>query len=95
MTSNPLNPVNIEEFLGAEEDSAAILPEDSFDNFIPVTTSKYSKALLREKEDKEVEVLNDRRNVEEEEDDFEEDIYEEEEYTDKEDLSEDGDGESL
>jgi hypothetical protein len=66
-----------------------------FDNFIPVTTSKYSKALLREKEDKEVEVLNDRRNVEEEEEDFEEDIYEEEEYTNKEDLSEDGDGESL
>ena len=95
MTSNPLNPVNIEEFLGSEEDSASILPEDSFDNFIPITASKYSKALLREKEDKEVELLNDKKIIEEEEEEFDDDVYEEEEYVKKEDLSEDGDGESL
>jgi hypothetical protein len=95
MTSNPLNPVNIEEFLGSEEDSASILPEDSFDNFIPITASKYSKALLREKEDKEVELLNDKKIIEEEEEEFDDDVYEEEEYVKKEDLTEDGDGESL
>ena len=50
MYANPLNPVNIEEFVGAEEEAIS-LPEDSFEAFVPVSTSKYSKALLREAED--------------------------------------------
>jgi 4-hydroxythreonine-4-phosphate dehydrogenase len=50
MFANPLNPVNIEEFVGSEEETIS-LPEDSFEAFVPVSTSKYSKALLREAED--------------------------------------------
>jgi len=69
MYANPLNPVNIEDFVGSEEETLS-LPEDSFEAFVPVSTSKYSKALLREAEDDLKEPITAKvRTVEEEEDD--------------------------
>jgi hypothetical protein len=70
MYANPLNPVNIEEFVGAEEEAIS-LPEDSFEAFVPVSTSKYSKALLREAEDDQKEPISKKVQVVEE--DLEED----------------------
>ena len=72
MYANPLNPVNIEEFVGAEEEAIS-LPEDSFEAFVPVSTSKYSKALLREAEDDQKEPVNKKVQVVEEdtEEDYE------------------------
>jgi 4-hydroxythreonine-4-phosphate dehydrogenase len=69
MYANPLNPVNIEDFVGSEEETLS-LPEDSFEAFVPVSTSKYSKALMREAEDDLKEPITAKvRTVEEEEDD--------------------------
>lgn len=70
MYANPLNPVNIEEFVGAEEEAIS-LPEDSFEAFVPVSTSKYNKALLREAEDDQKEPISKKVQVVEE--DLEED----------------------
>ncbi len=73
MYANPLNPVNIEEFVGAEEEAIS-LPEDSFEAFVPVSTSKYSKALLREAEDDQKEPISKKVQIVEEdtEEDYEE-----------------------
>jgi 4-hydroxythreonine-4-phosphate dehydrogenase len=69
MYANPLNPVNIEDFVGSEEETLS-LPEDSFEAFVPVSTSKYSKALMREAEDDLKEPITAKvQTVEEEEDD--------------------------
>jgi 4-hydroxythreonine-4-phosphate dehydrogenase len=69
MYANPLNPVNIEDFVGSEEETIS-LPEDSFEAFVPVSTSKYSKALMREAEDDLKEPITAKvQTVEEEEDD--------------------------
>jgi 4-hydroxythreonine-4-phosphate dehydrogenase len=69
MYANPLNPVNIEDFVGSEEETLS-LPEDSFEAFVPVSTSKYSKALLREAEDDLKEPITAKvQTVDEEEDD--------------------------
>lgn len=69
MYANPLNPVNIEDFVGSEEETLS-LPEDSFEAFVPVSISKYSKALLREAEDDLKEPITAKvQTVEEEEDD--------------------------
>lgn len=68
MYANPLNPVNIEEFVGAEEEAIS-LPEDSFEAFVPVSTSKYSKALLREAEDGQKEPISKKVQVVEEDTD--------------------------
>jgi 4-hydroxythreonine-4-phosphate dehydrogenase len=95
MYANPLNPVNIEEFVGTEEETIA-LPEDSFEEFVPVSTSKYTKALLREAEDQEEEHTPHVRQVVEEEEDFEDEAFDEEEQNDsfeREDNIGDGDGE--
>jgi 4-hydroxythreonine-4-phosphate dehydrogenase len=97
MYANPLNPVNIEEFVGTEEETIA-LPEDSFEEFVPVSTSKYTKALLREAEDQEEEHTPQVRQVVEEEEDFEDEAFDEEEQNDsfeREDNIVDGDGETF
>jgi 4-hydroxythreonine-4-phosphate dehydrogenase len=77
MYANPLNPINIEEFVGAEEESTVLLPEDSFDEFIPISTSKYTKALLKEAEDTDEDIANENVPVEEEED-IDDDNYDDE-----------------
>lgn len=56
MYANPLNPVNIEDFVG-NEDETATLPDDSFEEFMPLSTSKYSKAIIREAEDNEEDIV--------------------------------------
>lgn len=76
MYANPLNRVNIEEFVGTEEEAAIMLPEDSFEEFIPVNTSKYNKALLREAEDEEEEVVTTVRHAEEDDDEFDDEFDE-------------------
>jgi 4-phospho-D-threonate 3-dehydrogenase / 4-phospho-D-erythronate 3-dehydrogenase len=96
MHANPLNPVNIEEFVGKEEETIS-LPEDSFEEFVPLSTSKYTKALMREAEDDEEETVNQPVQTEEEEDDFDDDNYDEnesEEFARNEESSE-GDGETF
>lgn len=77
MYANPLNPVNIEEFVGAEEEAIS-LPEDSFEAFVPVSTSKYSKALLREAEDDQKEPISKKVQIVEEdlEEDYEDNTQE-------------------
>jgi hypothetical protein len=74
MYANPLNQVNIEDFVGAEEEAIS-LPEDSFEAFVPMTTSKYSKALMREAEDDLNEPISNKVQIVEEE-------IEEEDYDD-------------
>jgi 4-hydroxythreonine-4-phosphate dehydrogenase len=74
MYANPLNQVNIEDFVGAEEEAIS-LPEDSFEAFAPMTTSKYSKALMREAEDDLNEPVSNKVQIVEEE-------IEEEDYDD-------------
>ena len=76
MYANPLNPVNIEEFVGSEEETLS-LPEDSFEAFVPVSTSKYTKALMREAEDDEKHTTSNKKSIpEEEEEDYEDDGFE-------------------
>ncbi len=77
MYANPLNPVNIEDFVG-NEDETVNLPEDSFDEFVPVSSSKYNKALLKESEDDEDDEITVKLPLtdEEEEDDEDDDDFE-------------------
>lgn len=80
MFANPLNPKAVEELNFNDDEDTSSLPEDSFDEFVPISTSKLSKALMQED------------NEEDDDDEFvrtatTEDEDEEEYYDDEEEVS--------
>lgn len=104
MYANPLNPKAAEELDFSNDDDTSSLPEDSFDEFVPVNSSKLSKALIKEEagdddeEEEEEEDLKKKHRATEEEDDEEDDYEEEEEEPAQVPLVEDesdDDGETL
>jgi 4-phospho-D-threonate 3-dehydrogenase / 4-phospho-D-erythronate 3-dehydrogenase len=95
MFANPLNPVNIEDFVGNEDETAA-LPDDSFEEFVPLSTSKYAKALIRESEDDEEDIAVPVHQPNEDDDDDDDDHFDHEvEKTFDNDDNFNDDGETL